>query len=195
MKTNPFDPIDECQPWPDRKQSAAQLLHDTIEEGATRLRDQTADLIGEVAWQAAKAMAAELFRGRDHDCSPEWEEGAGYALARILSLVAASMTTDELQHLVAAAVGEEGPAIDEAEIEAKMADYDRYCAGIPRSVVLKDNTTITNDPCGICGQPTNPCGVDFMLEGSNSLVCDECAKKNNPAFFRQVDAWKRSELF
>jgi hypothetical protein len=95
---NPF--IDECQPWPAQPEPAAQTLRDIIEHGATRLRDDLADYTSDVAYEMARAMAAEFFRNSDRHYTPEWKDGAGYALAVILSHLSSSMTVDELQELV-----------------------------------------------------------------------------------------------
>jgi len=50
-------------------------------------------------------------------------------------------------------------------------------------VALKTNNVITNDPCALCGMRTDPCGLDFFLDGTSSLVCDECAKRIDPGLY------------
>jgi len=97
---NPFDPIDQCQPWPDRQQSSALALQDTIECGAMRLRDDLADYTSNVANEMATTMAAEFFYDPDNHYTPDWVDGASYALAVILSHLSSVMTVDELQEFM-----------------------------------------------------------------------------------------------
>jgi len=92
---NPF--IDECQPWPDHPEPAAKTVRDIIECGAMRLRDDLADYTSDVAYEMARAMAVEFFYDPDRRYTPDWVDGAGYALAVILSHLSSSMTVDELQ--------------------------------------------------------------------------------------------------
>jgi hypothetical protein len=42
-------------------------------------------------------------------------------------------------------------------------------------ICLKSNNTITNDPCAICGARCDPDGLDFFIEGTQSLICNRCA--------------------
>lgn len=44
-----------------------------------------------------------------------------------------------------------------------------------RNMTIFYNNVITNDPCCICGQRTDPDGFDFGIE--KRLVCLQCAKK------------------
>jgi hypothetical protein len=95
---NPF--IDECQPWPDHPEPAAKTVRDIIEHGATRLRDDLADHTSDVAHEMARAMATEFFFNSDRRYTPDWADGAGYALAVVLSHLSSSMTPDELQEFM-----------------------------------------------------------------------------------------------
>jgi hypothetical protein len=50
------------------------------------------------------------------------------------------------------------------------------------TIIIRENNCATNDPCAICGQRTDPNGLfDFFLEGTVSLVCDQCVEKYDPA--------------
>lgn len=51
-------------------------------------------------------------------------------------------------------------------------------------VTLKFNNVITNDPCAWCGQRTDPTGMDFFAEDSESLVCDDCVRDVAPELYR-----------
>jgi hypothetical protein len=75
----------------------------------------------------------------------------------------------------------EGATLAEAEADA-MRD-----AAQPGSegyrLIVATNNAITNDPCAICGQRCDPCGLDIFLASTtpNELVCDACASLYAPA--------------
>lgn len=49
------------------------------------------------------------------------------------------------------------------------------------SITIKHNNCASNDPCGICGQRTDPIvGPEFFLADSWALVCHQCAEKRAP---------------
>lgn len=67
----------------------------------------------------------------------------------------------------------------------------------PRRIILKSNNAITNDPCAICGARCDPDGFDFFLEGTESLVCSDCARQNVPDIFqlwRDLHLWLEGEI-
>jgi recombinational DNA repair protein (RecF pathway) len=45
-------------------------------------------------------------------------------------------------------------------------------------ITLFYNNVLTNDPCCLCGDRTDPNGFDYGIEGR--LVCDKCAEKLRP---------------
>ncbi|RPH48774.1 MAG: hypothetical protein EHM85_16040 [Desulfobacteraceae bacterium] len=49
---------------------------------------------------------------------------------------------------------------------------------VEKKIKLFLNNVLTNDPCVICGNRTEPGGLDFGI--GKSLVCVECAKKHAP---------------
>ena len=49
---------------------------------------------------------------------------------------------------------------------------------VGRKITLFSNNVLTNDPCVICGNRTDPGGLDFGI--GKRLVCGECAKKHAP---------------
>ena len=63
-----------------------------------------------------------------------------------------------------------------------------YIADHP--LCLKPNSSITNDPCDLCGARCDPDGIDYFVKGTDRLVCDECAEKHCPQLYH----YKRSGL-
>ncbi len=47
-------------------------------------------------------------------------------------------------------------------------------------IEVRRNNAITNDPCALCGERCDPCGLDFFLRDSEALVCVSCARKHSP---------------
>ncbi len=53
-----------------------------------------------------------------------------------------------------------------------------------RDICIKLNNVITNDPCTLCGGRCDPTSVDLFLDGTEQLVCDQCAEKRVPGLYR-----------
>lgn len=52
------------------------------------------------------------------------------------------------------------------------------------SLCLKFNNLASNDPCHICGRRTDPVvGPELFVEGTYYLVCDDCARKDDPMLY------------
>jgi hypothetical protein len=52
---------------------------------------------------------------------------------------------------------------------------------------IKMNNCASNDPCGICGERTEPeIGSEVFLEGTNTLVCWRCANIHNPELVKSM---------
>jgi hypothetical protein len=47
-------------------------------------------------------------------------------------------------------------------------------------IAVKPNNCCTNDPCSICGSRCDPCGLDYYVAGTWSMVCDACALQRAP---------------
>jgi hypothetical protein len=50
-------------------------------------------------------------------------------------------------------------------------------------LAIKMNNVLTDDPCAICGYPTNPSGIDFFLADGWELVCELCAWRSYPELY------------
>lgn len=61
------------------------------------------------------------------------------------------------------------------------------------TICIKSNNTITNDPCALCGQRTDPQGVDLFLEDTWMLVCTECGAKHDPKLVKLCELWSQLE--
>jgi hypothetical protein len=60
-------------------------------------------------------------------------------------------------------------------------------------IELRDNNSITNDPCNICGERTEPCGYDFFAPWP-ALICHTCAEEFAPDLFaRWSQEWATTE--
>jgi hypothetical protein len=57
----------------------------------------------------------------------------------------------------------------------------------PTDLVIRVNTVLTNDPCALCGQPTDPTGIDLYLADRPALVCHGCGFFHAPALVRLLD--------
>jgi hypothetical protein len=60
-------------------------------------------------------------------------------------------------------------------------------------LAIKMNNVLTDDPCAICGYPTNPSGIDFFLADGWELVCDYCARENDPELWRMRDDFEAKQ--
>jgi hypothetical protein len=55
-------------------------------------------------------------------------------------------------------------------------------------LILRCKPTATNDPCGICGQPTTaPAGTQLVLAGGQEPVCIDCGRKHAPSLAALVN--------
>ncbi len=162
MNTNPFDFIDECQPWPDDQRSGAQILRDMIECGAMRLRDETTDYTTDVAGKLAESMAAEFFYNPDHRYSPEWVEGACHALTIVLSHLSSSMTVDELQEFMEDVADDVAPRTDKTKEELEIEGFEEWTEA---------------QECVLCHHSFAPEGVAYSIVGTDrACVCKACEK-------------------
>jgi recombinational DNA repair protein (RecF pathway) len=57
----------------------------------------------------------------------------------------------------------------------------------PTDLVIRVNTALTNDPCALCGQPTDPTGIDLYLAERPALVCHSCGIFHAPVLVRLLD--------
>jgi hypothetical protein len=55
-------------------------------------------------------------------------------------------------------------------------------------LILRCQATATNDPCGLCGQPTAaPAGTRLVLVGGLEPVCPDCGRKHAPSLAALVN--------
>lgn len=54
-------------------------------------------------------------------------------------------------------------------------------------LAIRVNTVLTNDPCALCGQATDPTGIDLFLADRPELVCHRCGFFHAPALARLLD--------
>ena len=57
------------------------------------------------------------------------------------------------------------------------------------TICIKTNNSITNDPCVICGERCDPCGIDFFLDHTCEQVCSRCAEHHAPALYHMQRHW------
>lgn len=65
----------------------------------------------------------------------------------------------------------------------------------PTDLVIRLNTALTNDPCALCGQPTDPTGIDLYLADKPALVCNACGLFHAPALVRLLDLANAANMF
>jgi hypothetical protein len=65
----------------------------------------------------------------------------------------------------------------------------------PTDLVIRLNTSLTNDPCALCGEPTDPTGIDLYLAERPALVCNACGLFNAPALVRLLDLASAANVF
>jgi hypothetical protein len=65
----------------------------------------------------------------------------------------------------------------------------------PTDLVIRVNTVLTNDPCALCGSPTDPTGIDLYLADSPALVCHNCGLFHAPALVRLLDLASAANTF
>ena len=81
-----------------------------------------------------------------------------------------------------------------------MSDREAGDAGGGRDIQLTDlvirvNTVLTNDPCALCGHPTDPTGIDLYLAERPALVCHACGLLHAPALVRLLDLASAANTF
>lgn len=62
-------------------------------------------------------------------------------------------------------------------------------------LVIRVNIVLTNDPCALCGSPTDPTGIDLYLADSPALVCHTCGLFHAPALVRLLDLASAANTF
>lgn len=65
----------------------------------------------------------------------------------------------------------------------------------PTDLVIRLNTALTNDPCALCGEPTDPTGIDLYLASKPALVCNTCGLFHAPALVRLLDLASAANTF
>ena len=62
-------------------------------------------------------------------------------------------------------------------------------------LVIRVNTVLTNDPCALCGQATDPTGIDLFLADGHALICHRCGFFHAPALARLLDLASAANTF
>ncbi|HEY0077003.1 MAG TPA: hypothetical protein VGB73_00030 [Pyrinomonadaceae bacterium] len=62
-------------------------------------------------------------------------------------------------------------------------------------LVIRVNTVLTNDPCALCGEATDPTGLDLYLADRLALVCHRCGLFHAPALVRLLDLASAANTF
>jgi hypothetical protein len=65
----------------------------------------------------------------------------------------------------------------------------------PTDLVVRVNSVLTNDPCALCGEPTDPTGIDLYLADKPALVCHACGLLHAPALVRLLDLASAANTF
>lgn len=65
----------------------------------------------------------------------------------------------------------------------------------PTDLVIRVNVTLTNDPCALCGEPTDPTGIDLYLAERPALVCHACGFLHAPALVRLLELASAANTF
>ena len=65
----------------------------------------------------------------------------------------------------------------------------------PTDLVIRINTVLTNDPCALCGSPSDPTGIDLFLADKPALVCHTCGLFHAPALVRLLDLVSAANTF
>ncbi len=81
-----------------------------------------------------------------------------------------------------------------------MSDQGSGDAGVgrdirPTDLVIRVNTVLTNDPCALCGRPTDPTGIDLYLAERSALVCHACGLLHAPALVRLLNLASAANTF
>ncbi len=65
----------------------------------------------------------------------------------------------------------------------------------PTDLVIRVNNILTNDPCALCGQPSDPTGIDLYLANRPALVCYSCGLLHAPALVRLLGLASAANTF
>jgi hypothetical protein len=65
----------------------------------------------------------------------------------------------------------------------------------PTDLVIRVNNVLTNDPCALCGEATDPTGIDLYLADRPALVCHSCGLLHAPALVRLLDLASAANTF
>ncbi len=65
----------------------------------------------------------------------------------------------------------------------------------PTDLAIRVNTVLMNDPCALCGQATDPTGIDLYLADRPALVCHSCGFFHAPALARLLDLASAANTF
>jgi hypothetical protein len=65
----------------------------------------------------------------------------------------------------------------------------------PTALAIRVNTILSNDPCALCSQPTDPTGIDLYLADKSALVCHACGLLHAPALARLLDLVSAANTF
>ena len=65
----------------------------------------------------------------------------------------------------------------------------------PTDLVIRVNTVLTNDPCALCGEATDPTGIDLFLAERPALVCHSCGLFHAPALVRLLNLASAANTF
>lgn len=74
----------------------------------------------------------------------------------------------------------------------RMVTYEKLQ---PTDLVIRVNTVLTNDPCALCGQATDPTGIDLYLADRPALVCNSCGFFHAPALARLLGLASAANTF
>ena len=66
---------------------------------------------------------------------------------------------------------------------------------LPTDLVIRVNAVLENDPCALCGQATDPTGIDLFLAERPALVCHSCGLLHAPALVRLLDLVSAANTF
>ena len=66
---------------------------------------------------------------------------------------------------------------------------------LPTDLVIRINTVLTNDPCALCGEATDPTGIDLFLADGPALVCHSCGLLHAPALVRLLNLASAANTF
>ncbi len=65
----------------------------------------------------------------------------------------------------------------------------------PTDLVIRVNNVLTNDPCALCGEATDPTGIDLYLADRATLVCHACGLLHAPVLVRLLELASAANVF